>query len=91
MLSTKIELVGAEPVTVNGTVAAVMSSMENFSAPPLALSLAVSCQSCVGKPTDVLVSWNLMRVLFSLSRIVSKPKDSLTTQSSPTHWLPCTI
>ena len=44
--STKIEFVGAPPVTVNGTVAAVTSSIENLLAPPLAESLAVSCQSC---------------------------------------------
>src|SRR3990167_7805828 len=29
--------------------------------------------------------------LFSLSRSVSKPKDSLLTQSKPAHRLPCTI
>ena len=49
---TNTELVGALPATVNGTVPAVMSSMENFSAPPLADSLAVSCQSWVGETID---------------------------------------
>ena len=43
--STKMELVVALPVMVKGTVDAVMSSIENLLAPPLALSLAVSCQS----------------------------------------------
>src|SRR5205807_7896339 len=66
VLSTKIEFVGAEPVIVIGTVAAVMSSTENLFAPPLAESFAVNCQSWFGKPVDVLVSSNLMRVLFSL-------------------------
>ena len=89
--STKIEFVGAAPVTVNGTVAAVMSSIENLLAPPLAESLAVSCQSVVGKPVPVLVSSNLIRVLFSLSRMVSKPKLSLFTQSRPMQALPWTI
>ncbi len=89
--STKIELVGALPVTVKGTVAAVMSSIENFSAPPEAESLAVSCQSWVGKPVPVEVSSNLMRVLFSFSRRVSKPKLSLSTQSRPTQRLPWMI
>jgi hypothetical protein len=37
-------LLGELPVIVNGTVAAVRSSMENLFAPPLALSFAVSCQ-----------------------------------------------
>ena len=88
VLSTKIEFVGAEPVTVNGTVDAVMSSIENLFAPPLAESFAVNCQSWFGKPVDVLVSSNLMRVLFSFRRIVSKPNDSLFTQSRPTQRLP---
>ena len=91
VLSTKIEFVGAAAVTVKGTVAAVMSSIENLFAPPLAESFAVSCQSWFGKPVDVLVSSNLMRVLFSLSRIVSKPKISLLTQSRPTQRLPWMI
>jgi hypothetical protein len=44
----------------------------------------------VGKlPT--LVSSNLIRVLFSFNRIVSKPKLSLLTQSRPTQRLPWTI
>ena len=68
-----------------------MSSIENLLAPPLAESLAVSCQSWSGKPVPVLVSSNLMRVLFSLSRMVSKPKLSLLTQSRPTQALPWTI
>src|SRR5882724_7116892 len=61
--STKIELVDALPVIVNGTVEAVMSSIENLLAPPEAESLAVSCQSWLGKPVPVEVSSNLMRVL----------------------------
>jgi hypothetical protein len=48
--STKSELVVAPPTMVNGTRAAVMSSIENLLAPPLAESLAVSCQSVDGKP-----------------------------------------
>ena len=80
--STKIELVGAPPVIVNGTVAAVMSSIENLLAPPLAESLAVSCQSWEGKPVPVLVSSNLMRVLFSFSRMVSKPKDRIVEREA---------
>src|SRR5260221_14722023 len=76
VLATNRELVGELPVTVKGTVAAVMSSIENFSAPPLALSLAGSCQSCVGKPVDGLGSWDLIRVLFSFRRGGAKPDDS---------------
>src|SRR6266404_6764655 len=91
VLSTKIALVGALPVMVNGTVPAVISSIENLLAPPLAESFAVSCQSWLGKPAAVEVSSNLIRVLFSFSRIVSNPKLSLLTQSSPTQALPCTI
>src|SRR6185295_14839304 len=91
VLSTKIELVAAPAVTVKGTLEPVMSSIENLLEPPLAESLAVSCQSLAGKPVPVLVSSNLMRVLFSFSRMVSKPKLSLLTQSRPTHSLPCTI
>src|ERR1700730_12821670 len=88
LLSTKIELLGALPVTVNGTVAAVMSSIENLFAPPLAESFAVSCQLWLGNPVAVEVSKNLIRVLFSFSRIVSNPQLSLLTQSRPTHALP---
>src|SRR4029079_14593886 len=88
--STKIELVGALPVTVTGTVEAVMSSIEDLFAPPEAESLAVSCQSWLGKPAPVEVSSNLIRVLFSLRRMVSKPKLSLLTQSRPTQALPWT-
>src|SRR5207253_466602 len=88
VLATKIEFVGAVPVTVTGTFEFVMSSIENLFAPPLAESLAVSCQSTFGKPVPVLVSSNLRRVLFSLRRTVSKPNDSLLTQSRPTHALP---
>src|SRR5947209_1532397 len=87
----KSEFVGEFPVTVNGVFEFVTSSIENLFAPPLALSFAVSCQSLLGKPEDVLVSSNLMRVLFSLRRIVSKPNDSLTTQSRPMQALPCTM
>src|SRR5437764_14113749 len=88
VLSTKTEFVGAPAVIVNGTFDPVMSSMENLFAPPLPESFAVSCQSLFGKPVDVLVSSNLMRVLFSFRRIVSKPNDSLLTQSRPTQRLP---
>src|SRR5438270_10044161 len=88
VLSTKTEFVGAPAVIVNGTFEPVMSSIENLFAPPLAESFAVSCQSLFGNPVDVLVSSNLMRVLFSLRRIVSKPKDSPLTQSKPTQRLP---
>ena len=68
-----------------------MSSIENLLAPPLAESFAVICQSLAGKPDAVLVSSNLIRVLFSFIRIVSKPKLSLFTQSRPTQRLPWTI
>ena len=88
VLATKTELVGAPAVIVNGTFAPVISSIENLLAPPLAESLAVSCQSLAGNPAAVDVSSNLIRVLFSLSLIVSKPNDSLLTQSSPTQAEP---
>src|SRR4051812_16215355 len=80
VLSTNTEFVGAPAVIVNGTLEPVMSSIENLFAPPHA-SLAVSCQSLFGQPDVVDVSSNLMRVLFSFRRMVSKPNDSLTTQS----------
>ena len=68
----------------------VIASIENLLAPPLAESLAVSCQSWLGnEPTEV--SSNLMRVLFSFIRMVSKPKLSLLTQSRPMQALPWTI
>src|SRR3954449_5291514 len=86
VLSTKIEFVGAPAVSVKGTFEPVMSSMENLLLPGQA-SFAVSCQSLAGQvPTDV--SSNLMRVLFSFRRIVSKPNDSLLTQSRPMQALP---
>src|SRR5205085_12039652 len=85
--ATNIEFVGAPAVIVNGTFDPVMSSMENLFAPPHE-SFAVSCQSLFGQPAVVLVSSNLMRVLFSLRRMVSKPKLSLLTQSRPTQRLP---
>jgi hypothetical protein len=44
----------------------------------------------VGK-VPTLVSSNLIRVLFSFIRIVSKPKLSLLTQSKPKQPLPWTI
>ena len=44
-----------------------------------------------GKLAVELVSWKWRRTLFSLSRIVSKPKLSPFTQSNPTHRLPSTI
>src|ERR1043165_5874890 len=88
--ATKIEFVGAAAVMVNGTFEPVMSSIENLFEPPQA-SLAVSCQTLFGQPAVVDVSWNLMRVWFSLRRIVSKPNDSLFTQSRPTQRLPWMI
>ena len=91
VLSTKIELVEAPAVMVNGVLAPVESSIENLLEPPLAESLAIRRQSLAGKPADVLVSSKWMRVLFSLSRIVSNPKFSLLTQSSPTHAEPWTM
>ena len=88
--SAKIEFVAAPAVMVNGTLEPVMSSIENLLEPPDAESLAVNCQSLVGKvPTEV--SLNLMRVLFSLSLMVSKPKLSLLTQSKPTQSEPWTM
>src|SRR5438094_10372054 len=89
--ATNRELVGAPAVIVKGTLLPVMSSIENLLAPPLAESFAVNCQSLAGKPAAVDVSSNLIRVLFSLSRIVSKPKLSLLTQSRPTQRLPWII
>jgi hypothetical protein len=68
-----------------------MSSIENLFAPPLAESLAVSCQSLEGNPELTEVSSNLIRRLFSFSLMVSKPKLSPFTQSNPTHSLPCTM
>src|SRR3954453_13542791 len=91
VLSMNIEFVGEDPVTLKGTVAAVMSSMENLFAPPLAESFAVNCQSWFGKPVDLLVSSNLMRSLFSFRRMVSKPNDSLLTHWRPMQALPWTM
>src|SRR5437764_3247278 len=90
LLATNSEFVGAPAVIVNGTFDPVMSSIENLFAPPQA-SLAVSCQSLFGQPAVVDVSSNLMRVLFSFRRMVSKPKLSLFTQSRPTQRLPWMI
>src|SRR4028119_2103687 len=90
VLSMKIELVDAPASTVKGTLAPVTSSMVNLDWPPLAESLARSCQSLVGK-LPALVSSNLIRRLCSFSRIVSKLKSSLLTQSKPTQRLFCTI
>ena len=88
--STNRLLVAAPAVIVNGTFAPETSSIENLFAPPEAESFAVSCQSFDGYvSTDV--SSNLIRVLFSLRRSVSKPNDSLFTQSKPTHRLPWTM
>src|SRR3954454_10118435 len=89
VLSRKKEFVAAPAVMVKGTFAPVMSSIENLFAPGQA-SLAVSCQSLLGQE-PVEVSSNLMRSLFSFNRIVSKPNDSLTTQSRPTQRLPWMI
>jgi hypothetical protein len=50
---------------VKGVLPLVTSSIENFSAPPLLESLAVSCQSLPGKLAEVDVSSNLRRRLFS--------------------------
>ena len=91
VLSTKIELVAAPAVMVKGVLAPVMSSIENLLAPPLAESLAIRRQSLAGKPTCVEVSSKWIRRLFSFSRMVSKPKFSLLTQSRPTQALPWTI
>src|SRR5262245_17216490 len=63
VLSTKIELVEAPAVMVNGVLAPVESSMENLLEPPLAESLAIRRQSLAGKPAEVLVSSKWMRVL----------------------------
>src|SRR5690606_20748262 len=83
-------LSGALASTVNGTLAPETSSIENLFSPPDVESFAVSCQSFDGYvPVDV--SSNLMRMLFSFSRMVSKPKLSLLTQSNPTHRLDCTM
>ncbi len=76
---------------VNGVRPPSMSSMENLLAPPLEESLTVICQSFVGKLAELLVSWNLIRRLFSFSRMVSKPNDSPLTQSKPTQSQPSTI
>ncbi len=59
--------------------------------PPSAVKSSCGPKAFAGKPVPVLVSSNLIRVLFSLSRIVSKPKLSLLTQSRPTQALPWTI
>ena len=59
--------------------------------PPLPESFALICQLLAGKPAEVLVSSNWMRVLFSLTRIVSKPKLSLFTQSRPAQMLTYTM
>jgi hypothetical protein len=90
VLVTNTEFVGAPAVTVNGTFDPEMSSIENLFGPPERLSLAVSCQSLLGNG-EALVSWNLMRRLFSLRRIVSKLNDSLFTQSRPMQALPTTM
>ena len=68
-----------------------MSSTENLLAPPLEESLKVSRQSLEGKLAVELVSTARMRRLFSLIRIVSKPKLSPFTQSNPIQALPSTI
>ena len=61
---------------MKGTLPPVMSSIENLLAPPLSDSLAVSCQSLLGKLAEDEVSSNLMRRLFPFRRRVSKPKLS---------------
>src|SRR5215831_3742889 len=86
--ATNSELVGAPAIMVKGVFAPVISSIENLLAPPLLESLAVNCQLLFGKPAALEVSLNLIRVLFSFRRIVSKPNDSLLTQSRPTQRLP---
>ena len=68
-----------------------MSSTENLLAPPFDESLKVICQSFDGKLADELVSWALIRRLFSLRRSVSKPKDSPLTQSKPMQAEPSTM
>ena len=57
----------------------------------MAESFIVICQSFDGKEALLLVSWNLIRRLFSFKRIVSKPKLSPFTQSKPIHADPSTI
>ena len=83
-------LLGAPALTVKTWRLAVASSTVKYDAPPEAVSLTRIRQSLAGK-VPVLVSSKWMPRLFSLSRIVSKPKDSLLTQSKPAHRLPCTI
>src|SRR2546428_13950991 len=85
---TNSEFVGAPARTVKGVFAPVTSSTENLFKQPLQESFAVSVQTLFGKPDAVEVSRNVMRVLFSFNRIVSKLKLSLLTQSKPTQRLP---
>jgi hypothetical protein len=71
--STKIELVAAPAVRVNGVSPPVESSIENLLAPPEFWSLARIRQSRLGKPAEVEVSSKWMRLVFSLSRMLSAP------------------
>jgi hypothetical protein len=63
------------------------SSIANLCAPPLEVSFARSCQSRFGNPAVELVSSNLIRVLFSIIRIVVSENEGLSGQSAPTHAL----
>ena len=97
VLLTLSELAGAPASTSNRIVpvselpVAPWSTKARKLAPPLAELFARICQLLVGNPAEVLVSSNWIRSLFSFNLIVSKPKLSLLTQSSPTQVLPCTI
>src|SRR4051812_27428321 len=85
------ELDGALPSTVNGTVLAERSSIENMLAPPAPASFARSCQSVVGNPGAVLVSEKRRRTTDCLRTNASLPKASLLLQPSPMQPLPSTI
>ena len=95
LLATLTALAGA-PASTSKTIVPVSSPLSVVPrstnarkfAPPPPEAFALIVQSLVAKPADVLVSLKLMRVLFSFSLIVSKPKLSLFTQSRPTHKLP---
>src|ERR1051325_264609 len=67
----------------SGTVAAVRSSTNSLLAPPMIVSLALSCQSVLAKPGLVDVSSNLRRGLFAFILTVTIPKVSELVQSTP--------
>ncbi len=96
VLLTLSELAGA-PASTSKTIvpvsefpAAPWSTKPRKLAPPAAELFALICQLLRGKPA-ALVSSNWMRVLFSFTLMVSKPKTSPSTQSRPTQALPWTI